>query len=323
MFLYLLRRVLGMVPTLLLISLLCFTVIKLQPGSFTDQFLEDPRFTRATVERLRHTLGLDQSAPVQYGKWLWGIVTRGDFGYSFYNGRPVLDIIGESLPWTILISLLTLVLSWLIAVPLGVFTALNRHGVAASTLNFLGYLGLAVPDFLAALLLVALVLRLGGTDVGQLNSPALIGAPWSLHKLLDTLGHLWIPVVAVGLEGVAGLMRQMRASTLDVLHQDYVRTARAKGLPNRSVIWKHAIRNAVNPLISLAGLSLPTLISGTIIISIVMSLPTIGPRLYESLVNHDQYTAMTLLMLSAALLLLGNLLSDLALAYADPRVRYQ
>lgn len=323
MLVYILRRVLGMIPTLLLISAVCFAVIKLQPGSFTDQFLEDPRFTPATVERLRHQLGLDQPNIVQYGKWVWGIVTRFDFGYSFYNGRPVLAVIGESLPWTVLIALLTLALSWLVAIPLGILTALGRHGPFAAVLNFLGYIGLAVPDFLAALLLVALVLRLGGTNVGQLNSPALIGAPWSLHKVADTLNHLWIPVVAVGLEGVAGLMRQMRASTLDVLHQDYVRTARAKGLPSRAVILRHAVRNAVNPLISLAGLSLPTLISGTIIISIVMSLPTIGPRLYESLINHDQYTAMTLLMLSALLLLIGNLLSDLALAFADPRVRYQ
>lgn len=312
-----------MIPTLLLISVVCFAVIKLQPGSFTDQYLEDPRFSRETVERIRAQLGLDQSAAAQYGKWLWGVVTRGDFGYSFANGQPVVNLIGERLGWTVFIALLTLLVSWLIAVPLGIYTAIRRHGKTSAFANFFGYIGLAVPDFLAALLLIALVLNLGGTNVGGLNSPRFIGEPWSGAKLIDLLGHLWIPVVALGLEGVASIMRQMRASTLDVLSQDYIRTARAKGLRNNTVIWRHAVRNAINPLISLAGLSLPTLISGTIIVSIVLSLPTIGPLLYDSLINKDQYTALTLLMLSALLLLIGNLLADLALAWTDPRVRYQ
>ncbi|EYB69195.1 binding-protein-dependent transport systems inner membrane component [Deinococcus phoenicis] len=319
---YTLRRILGMIPTLLVISAVCFAVIKLQPGSFTDQYLEDPRFTRETAAAISRQLGLDQPALVQYGRWLWGVVTRLDFGYSFLQNRPVVSVIGDLLGWTVFLSLITLLFSWLVAVPLGLYTAFNRHGWPASIANFLGYVGLAIPDFLAALLLVALVLQLGGTNVGGLFSPAYIDAPWSWAKVADLLGHLWIPVLALGLEGVAGLMRQMRASTLDVLTQDYIRTARAKGLPQHRVIWRHAVRNAINPLISLAGLSLPSLISGTIIVSIVLSLPTIGPLLYDSLLNKDQYTALTLLMLSAFLLLVGNLLADLALAWADPRVRY-
>ncbi|GAA5512814.1 nickel transport system permease protein NikB [Deinococcus carri] len=319
---YTLRRILGMIPTLLIISAVCFAVIKLQPGSFTDQYLEDPRFTRETAEAISRQLGLDQPAIVQYGRWLWGVVTRLDFGYSFLQNRPVVSVIGDLLGWTVFLSLITLLFSWLVAVPLGLYTAFNRHGLAAGVANFLGYVGLAIPDFLAALLLVALVLQLGGTNVGGLFSPAYIDAPWSWARVADLLKHLWIPVLALGLEGVAGLMRQMRASTLDVLTQDYIRTARAKGLPQHRVIWRHAVRNAINPLISLAGLSLPALISGTIIVSIVLSLPTIGPLLYDSLINKDQYTALTLLMLSAFLLLVGNLLADLALAWADPRVRY-
>ncbi len=319
---FIVRRVLGMIPTLLVISVICFAVIKLQPGSFTDQYLEDPRFTKETVATITRQLGLDQPAPVQYLKWLWGVVTHLDFGYSFLNQRPVLSLIGERMGWTVFIAAVTLLISWLIAVPLGIYTALNRNGWAAGVANFVGYIGLAVPDFLAALLLVALVLSLGGRDVGGLFSPANIDAPWSWQKVGDLLSHLWIPVIAVGLEGVAGLMRQMRASTLDVLSQDYVRTAKAKGLVPRVVVWRHAVRNAINPLISLAGLSLPSLISGTIIISIVLNLPTIGPLLYDSLVNKDQYTALTLLMLSAFLLLIGNLLADIALAWVDPRVRY-
>ena len=311
-----------MVPTLLIISAVCFLVIKLQPGSFTDQYLEDPRFTRETAAAISRQLGLDQPPVAQYFRWLGGVVTRFDFGYSFLQNRPVVTVIGELIGWTVFIALTTLLVSWLIAVPLGIYTAFNRHSAASQVIGFLGYLGLAIPDFLAALLIVALVLRLGGSNVGGLFSPQYIGAPWSWGRVLDLLGHLWIPVLAVGLEGVAGLMRQMRASMLDVLGQDYVRTARAKGAGQRQVIWRHAVRNAINPLISLAGLSLPTLISGTIIISIVLNLPTIGPLLYDSLINKDQYMALTLLMFSAALLLIGNLLADVALAWADPRVRY-
>ncbi len=319
---FILRRVLGMVPTLLIISAVCFLVIKLQPGSFTDQYLEDPRFTRETAAAISRQLGLDQPPVAQYFRWLGGVITRFDFGYSFLQNRPVVTVIGELIGWTVFIALTTLLVSWLIAVPLGIYTAFNRDSAASQVIGFLGYLGLAIPDFLAALLIVALVLRLGGSNVGGLFSPQYIGAPWSWGRVLDLLAHLWIPVLAVGLEGVAGLMRQMRASMLDVLGQDYVRTAKAKGAGQRQVIWRHAVRNAINPLISLAGLSLPTLISGTIIISIVLNLPTIGPLLYDSLINKDQYMALTLLMFSAALLLIGNLLADVALAWADPRVRY-
>ncbi|WP_104992155.1 ABC transporter permease [Deinococcus sp. NW-56] len=320
---YALRRILGMLPTLLLISVVCFVVIRLQPGSFIDQYLEDPRVTRETVESITRQLGLDQPAYVQYLTWIKGIVTEGDFGFSFVNGRPVSSLIWERLGWTVFLALLTLLVSWAIAIPLGIYTALNRYGPGATVLNFFGYVSLATPDFLVALLLIALVLNFGGTNVGGLFSPQFIDAPWSLAKFLDLLNHLWIPMIAIGLEGVAGLMRQMRASMLDVINQDYVRTARAKGLAGGRVLWRHAVRNAVNPLISLAGLSLPSLISGTIIASIVLNLPTIGPFLYDSLLNKDQYVAMTLLLFSALLLLVGNLLADLALAWADPRIRFE
>ncbi|WP_291428777.1 ABC transporter permease [Deinococcus sp.] len=317
------RRILGMIPTLLLISVVCFTVIQMQPGSFVDQYLDDPRVTKETVANITRQLGLDQPLWVQYLTWMKGIVTQGDFGFSFASGRPVSSLIWERLGWTVFLALLTLLVSWAIAVPLGIYTALNRYSKRSAALNFFGYVSLATPDFLVALLLIALVLKWGGSNVGGLFSPQFIDAPWSAAKVLDLMNHLWIPMIAIGLEGVAGLMRQMRASMLDVTGQDYVRTARAKGLAERQVMWKHAVRNAVNPLISLAGLSLPSLISGTIIASIVLNLPTIGPFLYDSLLNKDQYVAMTLLLFSALLLLIGNLLSDLALAWADPRVRFE
>lgn len=320
---YALRRLLGILPTMLVISAVCFLVIQLQPGSFIDQYLEDPRMSRETVARITEQLGLNQPAWLQYLKWIEGIFTRGDFGFSFSNSRPVTSMIWDSLGWTVFLAVITMLVSWIVAIPLGVYTALNRYGWPATIMNFVGYFSLATPDYLVAMLLSALVLKLGWTNVNGLFSPQFIDAPWSWPKFLDLLNHLWIPIIVLGLEGVASIMRQMRASMLDVMNQDYIRTARSKGLAGQVVLWRHTFRNAVNPLISIAGLSLPNLINASIIGSIVLNLPTIGPLLYSSLINKDQYLAMTLLMLSALLLLIGNLLADLALAWADPRVRFE
>lgn len=319
---FVLKRFLVAIPTLFLISVLVFAVIQLQPGGFLENMLEDPRVSRETVERIRQQYLLDQPVWVQYANWLAGVV-RGDFGYSFLNNRPVAELIWERLGWTVFLALLTIFTTWVIAIPLGIYTALRRHGLGASLANLIGYFGLATPDFLVALLLIFAVLSAGGTSVGGLFSPQYIDAPWSWAKFVDMLGHLWIPIIVIGLDGTASIMRQMRANLLDVLSQDYVRTARSKGLAERVVLWKHAVRNAINPLISIAGLSLPNLISSTVIASIVLNLPTIGPFLYDSLLNKDQYVVMALLMMSAVLLMIGNLLADLALAWADPRIRYE
>ncbi|MER3555016.1 MAG: ABC transporter permease [Meiothermus sp.] len=323
MWTFLLKRVLIAIPTLLLISALVFAVIQLQPGGFLENMLDDPRVSRQTVENIRAQYGLDRPVPVQYLGWLKNIVLHGDFGYSFLNNRPVSSLIWERMGWTVVLAVLTILATWLVAIPLGIYTAINRHSLAANVANFIGYFGIATPDFLVALLLIALVLNTGGTNVGGLFSSQYIDAPWSWAKFRDMLGHLWIPLIVIGLEGIASLMRQMRANLLDVLNQDYVRTARSKGLAERVVLWKHAVRNAINPMISIAGLSLPNLISSTIIASIVLNLPTIGPFLYQSLLDKDQYVVMALLMLSAFLLMVGNLLADLALAWADPRIRYE
>lgn len=323
MWTFFLKRVLVAVPTLFLISVLVFAVIQLQPGGFLENMLDDPRVSSETVTRIKAQYGLDQPVPVQYLGWLKNIVLHGDFGYSFLNNRPVSGLIWERMGWTVFIAILTILATWMVAIPLGIYTAIHRRGLASTIANFIGYLGFAIPDFLVALLLSALVLRLGGSYVGGLFSSQYIDAPWSWAKFLNLLGHLWIPLIVIGLEGIASLMRQMRANLLDVLNQDYVRTARSKGLAERIVLWKHAVRNAINPMISIAGLSLPNLISSTIIASIVLNLPTIGPFLYQSLLDKDQYVVMALLMLSAFLLMVGNLLADLALAWADPRIRYE
>ncbi len=322
MLIYAAKRILVIFPTLFLVSILCFLVIQIQPGSFTDRYLEDPRVSPATVARINEQLGLDRPAYEQYLRWVGGIVTRGDFGYSFFSNRPVWGVVNEKLGWTVLVAGLTMVFSWLVAVPLGILTAVRRNGLTDFIASFVGYIGLAIPDFLLALLMIALVLRVGGTNVGGLFSPGFIGAPWSWARLVDMLGHLWIPMLAIGMSGIAVIMRQMRANLLDVLNADYVRTAKAKGVSPRRVINRHAVRNAINPLISMAGLSLPELINGTIIASIVLNLPTIGPLLYDALLAKDQYVAMTLLLVASVLLMAGNLLADLALAWADPRIRY-
>lgn len=319
---YVLRRIFLMIPTLLIVSVLCFVVIQLQPGSFTDRYLEDPRMSPETVARLEQQLGLDRPAWEQYSRWLWGMVTRGDFGFSFFANRPVAGLIGEQLIWTVVITAMTMTVSWLLAVPLGILTALKRNSATDAIASIIGYIGLAIPNFLVALLLVALVLALGGRQVGGLFSPEYIGEPWTLGKILSFLNHMWIPILAIGTSGIAVIMRQMRANLLDVLYADYVRTARAKGLRERVVINRHAVRNAINPLISLAGLSLPELINGTIIVSIVLNLPATGRLLYDSLLAQDQYVAMTLLLMTSAMLMVGNLLADIALAWVDPRIRY-
>jgi peptide/nickel transport system permease protein len=319
---FVIRRIAVMIPTLFLVSVVCFFVIQIAPGSFTDRYLEDPRMSPAQVARIQEQLGLDKPPHEQYWRWVTGIVTRGDFGFSFFANRPVWGVIGERLWWTVLVAGITMAFAWLVAVPLGIITALRRNGVTDFFASFVGYVGLATPDFLVALLLVSLVLQSGGTNVGGLFSPRYIDAPWSWAKFTDFLNHMWIPVLAIGTGSIAAVMRQMRANLLDVLNADYVRTARSKGLAERRVINKHAVRTALNPLVSLAGLSLPELINGTIIASIVLNLPTIGPLLYDSLINKDQYVAMSLLLLSSVLLMLGNLLADVALAWVDPRIRY-
>ena len=322
MLVYTLRRLLAFPLTLLLVSVICFAIIQLAPGSFTDRYLEDPRMSPATVARIRAQLGLDRPMHEQYLMWIEGIVTEGDFGPSFGANRPVTSVIGEKLWWTVVVAGITMLFAWAVAVPLGIITALKRNGFTDAVASFIGYVGLAIPDFLIALLLVALVLQTGGTNVGGLFSPRYIAAPWSWERFVDFLNHMWIPMLAIGTNSIAGVMRQMRANLLDVLSADYVRTARSKGISERRVINRHAVRNAINPLVSLAGISLPELINGTIIASIVLNLPTIGPLLYDSLVNKDQYVAMSLLLLSSLLLIIGNLLADLALAWVDPRIRY-
>ena len=314
------RRVLIMIPMMFLISVLCFIITELQPGSFASQFMENPNISPEHLVRLNEMLGLDKPPVQRYFMWIKGIVTRGDFGYSFAYKRPVGELIWERMGWTVSIALLTIIFQWIIAIPAGIYTSLHQYSVSDYILTFIGFLGISVPVFFLALVFMWLALQMGATSLGGLFSVEFIGAPWSWAKLLDLLKHIWLPIVVIGFSGLAGLMRVMRGNMLDVINAPFVTSLKARGLEDQ-VVRRHVIKNAINPLVSIAGMQLPEIFSGTIITSIVLNLPTMGPFFYNALLNHDQYLVMTFLMFIAFMTQIGNLLADIALAILDPRIR--
>ena len=314
------RRVLIMIPMMFLISVLCFIITELQPGSFASQFMENPNISPEHLVRLNEMLGLDKPPVQRYFMWIKGIVTRGDFGYSFAYKRPVGELIWERMGWTVSIAILTIIFQWIIAIPAGIYTSLHQYSVSDYILTFIGFLGISVPVFFLALVFMWLALQMGATSLGGLFSVEFIGAPWSWAKLLDLLKHIWLPIVVIGFSGLAGLMRVMRGNMLDVINAPFVTSLKARGLEDQ-VVRRHVIKNAINPLVSIAGMQLPEIFSGTIITSIVLNLPTMGPFFYNALLNHDQYLVMTFLMFIAFMTQIGNLLADIALAILDPRIR--
>jgi peptide/nickel transport system permease protein len=322
---YIIQRLLLMIPTLMAISILTFVIIQLPPGNYLDTMIGELRASGETAdlqkaEFLKKQYGLDEPIWVQYWTWLTGLV-HGDLGYSFEYDRPVTAIIGERLALTFVVSLGAIAFTWLVAFPIGVYSATHKYSWGDHGLTFLGFLGLATPNFLMALVLMFVSFTYFGISVGGLFSPELQEAPWGWAKVLDLLEHLWIPVVVIGTAGTAGMIRRLRANLLDELKKQYVVTARAKGLPPRRLLLKYPLRIALNPFISDIGNLLPELISGSVIVSIVMSLPTTGPMLLRALRTQDMYLAGSFLMLLASLTVIGVFLSDLALAALDPRIR--
>ena len=322
---YVLHRLLLLIPTLLAISLLTFVIIQLPPGNYLDTLVSELTASGETadlqkLEFLRKQYGLDQPLWVQYWDWLKGLL-RGDLGYSFEYDRPVSAIIGERLALTFVVSLGAILFTWVVAFPIGVYSATHKHSWGDHGLTFLGFLGLATPNFLLALVLMFVSFTWFGVSVGGLFSPAMESAPWSWAKVVDLLQHLSIPVLVIGSSGTAGMIRRLRANLLDELKKPYVVTARAKGLSPGRLIAKYPLRIALNPFISDIGNLLPEVVSGSVIVSIVMSLPTTGPMLLRALRTQDMYLAGSFLMLLAALTVVGVLLSDLALAVLDPRIR--
>lgn len=321
------QRILHVIPTLIAISIISFFIIQLPPGDFlTTQIAsleaQGESLDPAQLEALRVRYGIGEPFWVQYWKWISNIVLHGDFGLSFQYQRPVGGLISERLGLTVLLGLTTLVLTWAIALPAGVISAIRQHSAADYTISVLGFVALAVPNFLAALALAYIGFRFFGQSVGGLFSPEYVNAPWSLDRVLDLFGHLWIPVVVIALAGTAGIIRTTRANMLDELHKPYVTTARAKGLPEGRIIRKYPLRIALNPFVSTAGWNIPQIFDGEVIVATVLALGTTGPLLLGALRSQDMYLAGGIILIVAVLTVVGTFISDLLLAAVDPRVRF-
>lgn len=325
MFGYVIRRILIMIPTLLAISAISFIIIQLPPGDYLSTMAAELQsrgesLDPARMEFLRHVYGLDRPPLEQYFVWLKGMLT-GDFGFSFEYEMPVAKVVGDRLLLTAVVSAATIVFVWVMAFPIGIYSATHQYSAGDYALTFLGFIGIAVPNFLLALILLYFANIWFGLSIGGLMDPAYLGAPWSWGKALSVLRHLGIPVIVIGAHGTAGMIRRLRANLLDELQKQYVVTARAKGLPPGRLLLKYPLRMAINPFIADIGSLLPQIVSGAAVVSVVMSLPTTGPMLLEALRAKDMYLAGSFLMFMALLTVIGVFLSDLALAALDPRIR--
>jgi peptide/nickel transport system permease protein len=324
---FILRRVLMAIPTMFVISIVSFILIQLPPGDFLTAYAatlsqQGDIIPPEQLEALREAYGLGQPLYVQYFKWMRGIL-QGDFGQSLEWGMPVKDLIWERLALTVVLSAATFLFVWTLAIPIGIFSATHQYSILDYIFTFFGFLGLGIPNFMLALVLMFIGYAYFGQDVGGLFSPEFKNAPWTLARIWDMIRHLWIPMLVLGTAGTAGLIRTMRANTLDEVNQPYVETARAKGLTEGKVIWKYPVRVALNPFVSTAGWALPELVSGATIVAVVLSLPTVGPLLLRALLSQDMYLAGAIILLISVLTIIGTLISDILLAWLDPRIRYE
>ncbi|NDJ61728.1 MAG: ABC transporter permease [Chloroflexi bacterium] len=321
-------RFITMLITLLLVSVIVFFLVSLPPGDFAESValsrtIQGERVTEEDVALIRIRLGLDRPLGERYLYWMENIITEGDFGMSFRYMTPVTDVIGDRMGLTALLVVVTLLFTYAIAIPVGVFSAIYQYSLADYIITFLGYIGLAVPNFLMALVLLYFsVTTLDVSGVGGLFSPEYQDAPWSLGRLIDLIGHLWVPAVVLGLSATAGGIRVMRATMLDELNRLYVTAARARGVPSRRLIWKYPVRIALNPIVSTIGWNLRDIASGAPIVAIVLNLPDIGPVFLQSLLDQDMFLAGTLVLYLSFLTIVGTFVSDVLLAWLDPRIRY-
>ena len=324
---YIFWRIAVMVPTLLVISMLVFTIIQLPPGDFFESQIAELQAQGETanlqeIEDLRHEYGLDKPIVLQYVYWVGGML-RGDFGYSFEYQLPVSDVVGERLWLTILVSFTTIVVTWIIAFPIGIYSATHQYSWGDYGLTFLGLLGIAIPNFMLALILMYFANVWFGVSIGHLMDQKFLSEPMSWAKARSILSHLWIPVIIVGTAGTAGMIRRLRANLLDEMQKQYVITARAKGLHPLRALIKYPLRMALNFFVADIGSILPSIISGAEITAIVLSLETTGPMLVKALQSQDMYLAGSFLMFLAFLNVIGVLISDIALGFLDPRIRLQ
>ena len=320
------RRILVLIPVLFAISLVCFLIIELPPGDYLTAYRAQLASRGDTVDAdvlaaLEKQYGLDRPVYERYVQWVWRVL-HGDFGQSFGWGRPVKDLIWERLGLTVAITFSTLIFTWVIGFVVGVYSATHQYSVGDYIFTGLSFIGVGIPDFLIALVLMWVAYSSFGMDVGGLFSNEYQSAPWSLGKVWDMAKHMWVPMVILGLGSTAYMIRIMRANLLDELSRPYVVTARAKGLSERKLLLRYPIRLALNPFVSTAGWALPGLISGATIVSVVLGLPTAGPILLNALMVQDMYLAATFVLLLSVLTIIGTLVSDIALAFLDPRIRY-
>ncbi len=314
-----------MIPTLFAISAITFIIIQLPPGDYLSTYIAELQSQGENVDTdkiqaLRAQYGLDRPLIEQYFVWAMGLL-KGDFGFSFEYQLPVSEVVGDRLLLTLLLNFTTVIFIWVVSFPIGIYSATHQYSWGDYGLSFIGFIGLATPNFLFALVLLYLSNVWFGTSIGGLMDPYFLDKPWTFGKALSVLEHLWVPVVVIGTSGTAGMIRRLRANMLDELQKQYVITARAKGLAPLKTLIKYPLRNALNPFIADIGNMLPQVVSGSAIVSMVLSLPTTGPMLIAALQSQDMYLAGSFLIFLALLTVVGMFLSDLALAWLDPRIR--
>ncbi len=324
---YIVRRLGMALITIWAISLISFIIIQLPPGDYITAYIAQLETQGTAVleeeaESLRIQYGLDKPFIVQYYKWL-RMASRGNFGVAMEYNLPVLDVIGDRLALTALLTFVTIIFTWILAIPIGIYSAVRQYSAGDYSFTFIGFIGLAVPNFLLALVVLYIGFAWFGASVGGLFSPEYEHAPYSFAKIWDLMNHLWLPSIILAVSGTAQLIRILRANLLDELRKPYVVTARAKGLSEWKLILKYPLRVALNPLVSTIGYLLPLIISGSIIVSVVMSLPTVGPLLLKSLIAQDMFLAGTIIFLIGIMTVIGTFLSDLLLAWVDPRIRLE
>jgi len=324
---YLARRLVTMFLTLIALSVVVFVVIQLPPGDFVTSYIASlsaagENVDQETVLALRDRYKLDQPVLVQYWAWVSEIL-QGNFGYSFEMQTPVSEIFSQRIGISLAVELTAVVVMWAVSIPIGIYSAVRKYSVGDYIATFFGFVGLAIPNFLLALVMMYVAFKYFGQSVGGLVSPEYLDQPWTWAKFVDLLKHIWMPVFVVGTSGAAALIRIMRANLLDELYRPYVVTARAKGMSEFQLLMRYPVRVALNPFISTIGWILPTLVSGEIIVAVVMNLPTTGPLLLRALLVQDMYLAGSLILIVSLLTVIGTLLSDVLLAWVDPRIRYQ
>jgi peptide/nickel transport system permease protein len=325
---YLVRRLLLALVTIWAISVVAFVIIQLPPVDFIDTYITErlamggATLAPEQIQALRAQYGADQPKPIQYLRWM-GLVLHGDFGFTLEYQRPVADVIGDRLALTMVVSLAALVFTWVLALPIGIYSAMRQYSIGDYVFTFLGFLGLAIPGFLLGLIVLYLGFAVFNVNLSGLFSPQYADAPWSWDKAMDLLKHLPVPALVLGTAGMAQAIRIMRANLLDELRKPYVVTARAKGLGETRAILKYPVRVALNPFVSTIGYTLPYIVSGSIIVSLVLGLPTVGPLLLKALIATDLFLAGAIVLLLGVLTVIGTLISDLLLLWIDPRIRLE